>query len=195
VYHCAHEVFSLHLLCSLVLPLVVHIATTLGSLFRLWVHPTLGSGIRKLVVAAASSRLISRSADGLMTSTSSSGGGGEFGDASTKWHGSIDLIIAAPVERVWAIGSDWLQFPRRCVVECTEGQSGVPGCVRKVRPHDSSGKYWAAEKLVYIDHHRRIMAYDLVGGNIGIEPGYQAVFQVRTSNTCLLNVACCRDES
>ena len=179
MYHRVHEVISLHLLC-----------------FRLWVHPTVGSGIRKLVVAVArNSRLISRSACGLMTSGFSSGGGGDFGDGSTKWHGSIDLIIAAPVEKVWAIGSDWLQFPRRCAVECTEGQSGVPGCVRKVRPHDSSGKYWAAEKLVYIDHHRRIMAYDLVGGNIGIEPGYQAVFQVITPNTCLLNIACYRDES
>src|SRR4051812_1070256 len=83
--------------------------------------------------------------------------------AGDNWHASIEVVIAAPVEKVWAIASDWLKFPRSCNVECSEGQNGVPGCVRRVQAYDSS--FWVAEKLTQIDHERRIIAYDLVGGN------------------------------
>lgn len=104
-------------------------------------------------------------------------------------HGAINILIAAPVEKVWAISSDWLNFPRqRCLVECVEGENRVPGCVRKVRPRNnnsnsSSSHYWVTEKLTYIDQERRILRYDIVGGNMGIDPGYQAGFQV--SSSCL----------
>lgn len=91
------------------------------------------------------------------------------------WHGAIEVVIAAPVEKVWAVASDWLRFPRRCAVECVEGQNGVPGCVRKVKAPNSN--FWVAEKLTRIEHERRILAYDLVGGNSGIESGFQAAFQ------------------
>ena len=94
-------------------------------------------------------------------------------------HGAVNILIAAPVEKVWAISSDWLNFPRqRCSVECVEGENGVPGCVRKVRPRNNNSNYWVTEKLTFIDQERRILRYDIVGGNMGIDPGYQAGFQV-----------------
>lgn len=96
--------------------------------------------------------------------------------AEDNWHGAIEVVISAPVEKVWAIASDWLKFPRRCSVECAEGENGVPGCVRKVQAHNSS--FWVAEKLTKIDHDKRFLTYDLVGGNTGIEIGYRAAFQV-----------------
>lgn len=100
------------------------------------------------------------------------------------WHYIVEVIVAAPVEKVWEIGSDWLSFPARsCVLECTEGENGLPGCVRKVTVKSRSGspdkeRRWVAEKLVHIDHSRHILFYEVVGGNIGLEPGYQAAFQV-----------------
>lgn len=97
-------------------------------------------------------------------------------DAGT-WHYTIDITIAAPLERVWEIASNWLHFPANCSMECTEGENGVPGCVRKVSPTGSS-HYWVAEKLTHIDHAQHILVYDLVGGNTNIQPGYQAAFQV-----------------
>lgn len=95
--------------------------------------------------------------------------------ADDHWHGAIDIVIAAPVEKVWALASDWLNFPRHFSVECSEGQNGVPGCVRKVRAYGSN--FWVAERLTRIDHTSRILSYDLVGGNTGIEVGYKAAFQ------------------
>lgn len=92
------------------------------------------------------------------------------------WHGAIEVVIAAPVEKVWHIASDWLSFPRKLSVECAEGQNGVPGCVRKLQAPNSN--FWVAEKLTGIDHTSRILSYDLVGGNSGIEIGYKAAFQV-----------------
>jgi len=100
-----------------------------------------------------------------------------------SWHGAIEVIISAPVEKVWAIASDWLRFPPRCSVECSEGQNGVPGCVRKVKAPNSN--FWVAEKLTRIDHASRIFSYDLVGGNTGIEIGYRAAFQVSAIVTAL----------
>lgn len=97
-------------------------------------------------------------------------------DGETEWHGTIDVVIAGSVEKVWAIASDWLSFPRRCSLECAEGENGVPGCVRHVQA--LSSPFWVAEKLTHIDHHNRFLAYDLVGGNSGIAPGYRAAFQV-----------------
>jgi hypothetical protein len=100
------------------------------------------------------------------------------------WHYIVEVIVAAQVEKVWEIGSDWLSFPARsCVLECTEGENGLPGCVRKVTVKSRSGspdkeRRWVAEKLIHIDHSRHILFYDVVGGNIGLEPGYQAAFQV-----------------
>jgi hypothetical protein len=94
----------------------------------------------------------------------------------TDWHGTIDVVIAASAERVWAVASDWLSFPRRCELVCAEGENGVPGCVRRVQSHNSA--FWVAEKLTHIDHRSRFLAYDLVGGNSGIAPGYKAAFQV-----------------
>jgi hypothetical protein len=99
--------------------------------------------------------------------------------ADDHWHGAIDVVIAAPVEKVWAVASDWLNFPRRLSVECSEGQNGVPGCVRKVRAYGSN--FWVAERLTRIDHTSRILSYDLVGGNTGIEVGYKAAFQVSST--------------
>ncbi|KAG0561606.1 hypothetical protein KC19_9G077600 [Ceratodon purpureus] len=95
--------------------------------------------------------------------------------ADDHWHGAIDVVIAAPVEKVWEIASDWLKFPRCCSVECSEGENGVPGCVRKVKAYNSN--FWVAEKLTRIDHSCRIISYDLVGGNTGIDVGYRASFQ------------------
>jgi len=103
------------------------------------------------------------------------------GAEAGSWHGTIDITIAAPLERVWEIGSNWLQFPANCSVECTEGENGVPGCVRKVSPNSSS-QYWVAEKLTHIDHAQHILVYDLVGGNTSVQPGYQAAFQVSNSS-------------
>ena len=94
--------------------------------------------------------------------------------ADDHCHGAIDVVISAPVEKVWAIASDWLNFPRS--VECFEGENGVPGCVRKVRSYNSD--FWVAERLTRMDHNCRILSYDLVDGNIGIEVGYKAAIQV-----------------
>lgn len=96
------------------------------------------------------------------------------GDAD--WHATIEVVIAASVDKVWAIASDWLRFPRRCSVECVEGQNGQPGCVRRVQAPSSS--FWVTEKLTCIDHERRFLAYDLVGGNSGIAVGYKSALQV-----------------
>lgn len=92
------------------------------------------------------------------------------------WDGTVDVTIAAPFEKVWEIGSDWLKFPRGFLVDCTEGQNGVPGCVRKLRIKES--EKWVAERLTHIDHIKHVFSYDVVGGIIGFEPGYQSSFQV-----------------
>lgn len=94
------------------------------------------------------------------------------------WHATIDVVIAASAEKVWAIASDWLGFPGRSMVECLVGQNHVPGCVRRVQAHNSS--FWVTEKLSHIDHQRQILTYDLVGGNSGIAVGYKSAVQVRS---------------
>jgi hypothetical protein len=109
--------------------------------------------------------------DGMMARQRSRG----TSEHEVHWQEAIEVVIAAPVEKVWAVASDWLRFPRlRCSVECAEGQNGVPGCVRTVKAPNSH--IWVAEKLTRIDHARRILSYDLVGGNTGIEVGYKAAF-------------------
>ena len=49
-----------------------------------------------------------------------------------------------------------------------EGENGVPGCVRKVRPrsnnknsNSSNSHYWVTEKLTLIDQERRILRYEI----------------------------------
>lgn len=93
-----------------------------------------------------------------------------------NWHATIDVVIAASADKVWALASNWLGFPSRCMVECLAGQNYVPGCVRRVQAHNSS--FWVTEKLSQIDHQRRILTYDLVGGNSGIDVGYKSALQV-----------------
>lgn len=97
--------------------------------------------------------------------------------SDASWHATIEVVIAASVETVWAIASDWLGFPRKCSVECAEGQNGEPGCVRRVQSLSST--FWVAEKLTQIDHESRFLTYDLVGGNSGIDVGYKSAFQVQ----------------
>lgn len=92
-----------------------------------------------------------------------------------NWHGAIEVVIAAPVGKVWAIASNWLNFPRSASVECTGGKSGEPGCVRRVQAKNSN--FWVEEILTGIDHDNRILCYDIIGGNSGIASGYKAAIQ------------------
>lgn len=106
--------------------------------------------------------------------------------ADDNWHATIEVVTAASAENVWAIASNWLGFPRRCMVECLVGQNDVPGCVRRVQALNSS--FWVTEKLSQIDHQRKILTYDLVGGNSGIAVGYKSAVQVCNNLPALISL-------
>ncbi|GLJ30584.1 hypothetical protein SUGI_0605620 [Cryptomeria japonica] len=101
------------------------------------------------------------------------------------------MAMAAPLERVWEIASDFCGmkkwYPALLVCERVEGtpEQG-PGCVRYICSASSSsssgdGILRAKEKLISMDCINHSYTYSVIDINIEGFQGYQSTFQVTES--------------
>ncbi|MBB4642826.1 SRPBCC family protein [Rhizorhapis suberifaciens] len=75
---------------------------------------------------------------------------------------SIDATIDAPLERVWAMISDFKNLQRwHPLVERCETKGEGEGAVRTVYFADS----WAAEKLERLDQEQHVLHYAIIDGS------------------------------
>lgn len=100
-------------------------------------------------------------------------------EEGSRWKGKLHAVLAAPLERVWALASDccglpkWMPMVESC--EGVEGEDGKPGFVRLLRgemfPRLGGEKSWIREKLLLMDPIDCKYAYSMEDGNIGLS-GY-----------------------
>lgn len=98
------------------------------------------------------------------------------------WNGVVEKTIAAPLEKVWDVASDFLRFPNLLTIEPVEGENRVAGCTRKVTNlpgrTDTDSAQWAKQKLVEINPEEHVFSYEFLENNTGVDPGYYSTFQV-----------------
>lgn len=115
---------------------------------------------------------------------------------TSKWKGSVTVPVAASVERVWEIASDFCGLrrwhPLLSVCERVEGTEQTPGCIRYCAansPGDDNGGggggggevMWIKEKLICMDSSERRYSYSAIDGNMGLH-GYEVTVQVIPSS-------------
>ncbi|GLJ52174.1 hypothetical protein SUGI_1109830 [Cryptomeria japonica] len=113
---------------------------------------------------------------------------------SSKWKGCIQAPVAAPLQLVWEITSDFYAMkkwhPGLDVCERVEGApENGPGCTRYVASSTPTGTLWAKEKLNAMDSAHHSYNYTVVDTNIEGFKDYQATFQViegEEQGTCLV---------
>lgn len=106
----------------------------------------------------------------------------EVGDEyfnETKWRGSIAASIAAPLDKVWDIASNFSNLHNfvPCVRLCErlKGFNNTPGCVRFYTLNCPSGlpggvhMGWAKERLISWDAIHHSYRYVLEGSNMKLE--------------------------
>lgn len=101
---------------------------------------------------------------------------------SAAWNGVVEKTIAAPLDKVWDVASDFLAFPNLLTIEPVEGENRVAGCTRKVTNlpgrTDTDSAQWAKQKLVEINPDEHVFSYEFLENNTGVDPGYYSTFQV-----------------
>ncbi|EFJ08620.1 hypothetical protein SELMODRAFT_59353, partial [Selaginella moellendorffii] len=102
-----------------------------------------------------------------------------------KWRGSTRKVVSAPIERLWAVASDYCNLhqwiPALHVCRWIAGDHPrAPGSVRYVEG-SSTGcdgrKSWAKEKLLTMDESSHTISYALIESNLGMED-YVATMRV-----------------
>lgn len=114
---------------------------------------------------------------------------------SSKWKGSVTVPVAASVESVWEIASDFCGLrrwnPFLSVCERVEGTEQTLGCVRycagKSSGDDNGGGgggevMWVKEKLICMDNKERRYSYAVIDGNMGLH-GYEVTVQVMSASS------------
>jgi hypothetical protein len=111
---------------------------------------------------------------------------------TSKWEGSVTVPVAASVERVWEIASDFCGLrkwhPFLSVCERVEGTEQTPGCVRYCAANSSGdnngggGVMWVKEKLICMDSRERRYSYAVIDGNMGLH-GYEVTVQVMPTSS------------
>ncbi|GLJ29986.1 hypothetical protein SUGI_0592800 [Cryptomeria japonica] len=106
---------------------------------------------------------------------------------SSKWQGSMEISVSAPLEGVWKIMSDYYElqkwFPGMVTCKRVDGapEQGL-GCVRYCTgpsPSNPQGSdSFAQEELVAFDSVNHSFTYLVTDTNIPGFHGYQATFQV-----------------
>ncbi|GLJ41879.1 hypothetical protein SUGI_0867190 [Cryptomeria japonica] len=104
---------------------------------------------------------------------------------SSKWHGSIQGIVEAPLNLVWKMISqsnklpEWMPMVEQCNV--VEGKDGEIGYVREIIgdmfPQIDGNKSWIKEKLSQIDPKNYTYTYTMESSNVGLE-GYTNTIQL-----------------
>ncbi|KAJ7554789.1 hypothetical protein O6H91_05G009200 [Diphasiastrum complanatum] len=107
------------------------------------------------------------------------------------------MEIEAPIERVWAIGSDfcgltkWIPTMEFC--SKIKGKAQTPGCVRYAGghtfPRTDGQKTWAKERLLSMDNTNLSYSYVMDDGNMGLKGyiGKFKLFEGRNSGTTLVD--------
>jgi len=115
---------------------------------------------------------------------------------TAKWEGSVNVPVAASVERVWEIASDFCGLqrwhPLLSVCRIVEGTEQMPGCVRYCAASSScdnngcggggDGVLWVKEKLIGMDNMERRYNYAVIDGNMGLH-GYEVTVQVMPTSS------------
>ncbi|XP_051121827.1 uncharacterized protein LOC127245143 [Andrographis paniculata] len=96
---------------------------------------------------------------------------------NSKWHGSVQAIVNAPIEKVWSIVShssrlhEWMPMVEKCT--SVSGQEGIPGYVRLVSglmfPQKDRGMSWIKERLILIDPLLHTYTFQMEESNIGLD--------------------------
>ncbi|KAH9300600.1 hypothetical protein KI387_012183, partial [Taxus chinensis] len=104
-----------------------------------------------------------------------------------KWQRSLQMPVAAPLEIVWEIVSDYYEllkwFPGVTSCERVEGAplQGV-GCIRRCTvpspPERDGMELWADEKLVAMDATNHSYTYVITDTNMDWFQDYKAILQV-----------------
>ncbi|GLJ30582.1 hypothetical protein SUGI_0605590 [Cryptomeria japonica] len=102
---------------------------------------------------------------------------------SSKWEGSLEIPVAAHLERVWEIGSDFFGIKRwYSMLEICEWVEGTPeqgpGSMRYCASSPPEGLVWAKEKLISLDSSTHSFTYQITEGNFLGMKGYQGTFRV-----------------
>lgn len=114
---------------------------------------------------------------------------------SSPWNEAVEKVVDAPMEKAWAIASDFLGFPSQHIdkVEKVKGENGLPGCQRKLLyKNQKGGQNFVVEELVAVDAANHKVSYTLVSTDEIVEPGQEAYIQVSdtsfSSSVCRLSV-------
>eukprot|EP01018_Ginkgo_biloba_P008854 Gb_20236 [translate_table: standard] len=102
-----------------------------------------------------------------------------------KWHGSIQGVVAAPLDQVWDMVSQsselpkWMPMVEQC--KAVQGEEGIPGYIRDVIgdmfPQPNGDKSWIRERLLVMDSDNYSYTYTMESGNVGLE-GYINTIQL-----------------
>ncbi|EFJ36883.1 hypothetical protein SELMODRAFT_403684 [Selaginella moellendorffii] len=86
-----------------------------------------------------------------------------------KWNATARGQIAAPIDKVWKITSDfgglmeWCDTGAMKSCEIAEGENGIPGCVRKITAAlpDNGGSAEILETLLELDDANHVLRYKI----------------------------------
>ncbi|KAL9680625.1 hypothetical protein QQ045_018509 [Rhodiola kirilowii] len=97
-----------------------------------------------------------------------------------KWKGKATAELkSCKAEQVWPLWADFCGihkwFPNLAASYLVEGESGSE--VGSVRYCVGNEAMWAKERLVEIDHEKRLMRYEVIENNVGLK-GYVAAIRV-----------------
>ncbi|GLJ29970.1 hypothetical protein SUGI_0592570 [Cryptomeria japonica] len=115
--------------------------------------------------------------------------------ASSKWQGSVESNVMAPLEVVWKITRDFYGlhkwFPGMKSSERVEGapEQGVGSVRRCIRPLHDGTESCVLEELISQDDSNHSYTYRITETNIPGFNGYQATIQVceaKEQDNCLL---------
>nr|XP_024392238.1 uncharacterized protein LOC112290317 isoform X2 [Physcomitrium patens] len=103
-------------------------------------------------------------------------------ESDVPWNGVVKKTVSSPLDKVWDVESEFLDFPNLLTLEPVERENRVLGCTKKVT--DLPGRMgtdadqWAKQKLVVINPSEHVFSYESLENNTGVDLGYYSAFQL-----------------
>ncbi|XP_024392236.1 uncharacterized protein [Physcomitrium patens] len=104
-------------------------------------------------------------------------------ESDVPWNGVVKKTVSSPLDKVWDVESEFLDFPNLLTLEPVERENRVLGCTKKVT--DLPGRMgtdadqWAKQKLVVINPSEHVFSYESLENNTGVDLGYYSAFQAK----------------
>ncbi|EFJ36882.1 hypothetical protein SELMODRAFT_403683 [Selaginella moellendorffii] len=103
-----------------------------------------------------------------------------------KWNGTARGRLAAPIEKVWKITSnfgglmEWSRIGAMRSCEISEGENGIPGCVRKITAElpDSGGSAEIHETLLELDDENHVLRYTIQAPAVALFDGLRPTLKL-----------------